>query len=218
MTSAEAYLRTLERDQELAWQLKNMLRRARRLNVDFREPVRRRLRMEAAMLAHRLDTSRALLHTMEPSVAAASIVDRIDWYLTHARGEIAAFRRALDAASTLDTEQVIAGPAEAVHCLRRAIGDTIRLVNLAAAAVRPAPMRASLRVASLAARLLPWEHRDRYLGEYLSELDELAQDDAVSRRTQLRHALRLLARAPALHLALRSPVEEKYRPASGHGE
>lgn len=57
---------------------------------------------------------------------------------------------------------------------------------------RPHVYRLTLRLTSLAARLLPPADRPRYAEEFQSELHELAQ---ISGRAQLTYAARLLARA-----------------------
>ena len=67
---------------------------------------------------------------------------------------------------------------------------------------RIAPLAAGLLAA--ASRLLPAADRDRYDGEYRSELWERAQSGA-GRLGQLRYALGQLRRAPRVALALRSP-------------
>lgn len=67
-------------------------------------------------------------------------------------------------------------------------------------AVSPVPRRAI----GWAMRTLPSTERQRYLDEFLSELDELAQSTRPL-RAQLRYTIRLLWRVPVLRFALREP-------------
>jgi hypothetical protein len=75
---------------------------------------------------------------------------------------------------------------------------------------RAVPARSAVRVTGWVLRWLTAADRPRYREELVGELHELAQA-GVSRRRQLGHALRLLARVGALRAALRRPARERAR-------
>lgn len=224
MTSADYFdelPRALSHDRRLAWELGRILDRAQRLNMDFRGHARRRLREEAALLAYRLEHRRGQIWDVDLSIVdyAYSAVESAtigEANLANAVMATRCFLRAVETASVLDPEREpsLRVLADVVFHLELAAADIATLAGLFAEAERKVarPPRVSRQLANLAVRLLPWEHRDRYLNEYLSELDELVQDASLSRRAQLRHALRLLVRTPALRLALRAPAQEEHLP------
>lgn len=71
--------------------------------------------------------------------------------------------------------------------------------------------RTPVRLAGVAARLLPEGSRARYTEEYQGELAELAAAGA-GRRNQFGYALRLLTRAPLLRVELRTPSRRRMMP------
>lgn len=114
-----------------------------------------------------------------------------------------------------ELERHVAGIRTAAQAARRPAQDVDRARAGRETAARPKtettarPKRrpgdvtpAAGRMIKLAAWLLPPTYQARYLEEFQGELREAAQDG--SRRTQFLHAMRLLARTPALHMTLRS--------------
>ena len=114
-----------------------------------------------------------------------------------------------------ELERHVTGTRTAAQAARRQAQDLDRARARRETAARPKiettarPRRrpgdvipAAGRMIKLAAWLLPTAYQARYLEEFQGELRDAAQDG--SRLTQFLHAIRLLARAPALHMTLRS--------------
>jgi hypothetical protein len=226
MTSAD-HLRVvteaLAQDRDLVRELDAILSRAQALNIDFRGTARRRLQERVHVLVRNIDRELGLLDGVDVYAVgprAGKLALGVERRLVHARGLALAFGRTLELGGLRDLDQ---GPASAVlvavaYALDDSATAVAALAGVCAQALkreassrvpgRRAPLWVSQRVASCAVRLLPWEERQRYLDEYVSELDDLAQDENLSRRAQLRHALRLLTRAPALSFALRATAPQ----------
>jgi hypothetical protein len=207
--------RALAQDRDLVGELDSIFSRAQTLNIDFRGTARRRLHERVHQLLRNIDRERALLdgvdvHAVGPR--AGELAAGVERCLGRAQELAVSFVRTLELGGLLDLDH---GPASAVlvavaHALDDSVAALAALTGVCAqsperaAPPRRSPLWVSQRVASFAVRLLPWEERQRYLDEYVSELDELAQTENLSRRAQLWHALRLLARTPALRFALRA--------------
>ncbi|MGW5720714.1 hypothetical protein ACWEVP_31390 [Amycolatopsis sp. NPDC003865] len=209
--------RALAQDRDLAGELDVILSRAQALNIDFRGTARRRLQERVHQLVRNIDRERALLDGVDVHAAvdgprAAELAAGAERSLGRAQESAVAFGRTLELGGLLDLDQ---GPASAVlvtvaHALDDSAAAVAALAEVCArssereAPARRSPLWVSRRVANFAVLLLPWEERQRYLDEYVSELDDLAQTENLSRRAQLWHALRLLVRTPALRFALRA--------------
>lgn len=209
--------RALAQDRDLVRELDTGLSRAQALNIDFRDAARRRLQEQVYQLVCNIDRERALLDGVDVLAAAdgpqaGELVAGIERGLGRARELATSFGWTLELGGPLDLDQE---PASAVlvavaHALDDSAAKVEALAGVCAhppkreAAGRRSPLWVSRRVADFAVRLLPWQERQRYLDEYVSELDDLAQTENLSRRAQLWHALRLLARTPALRFALRA--------------
>jgi hypothetical protein len=200
--------------------LHDALNRARQRDIDFMGPALQPLLSDAQELAGRLygilGTVRQVRQSSVDRIAVETMAE-IETDIEFATKVIVQLTRVLDKPVTvgvaehpaLDVLLVVEDRIyEAMLGLRTAARHAAEGEGKTA---RRSPTSTSVRVANLAVRLLPWDERERYLAEYLSELDELAQD-LVSRRAQLRYALRLLVHAPALRRALRAPVKEKWWP------
>ncbi|MET9260120.1 hypothetical protein [Amycolatopsis sp. NPDC004079] len=217
-----AFARALADDRNLVLEMGTILRRAPAVNLDFRATARRRLEDRIQLLLQKIDRECRLLDAVDLYAAGdqvhhARVLARdLDRCLDRARESAFAFSRALQRAYRLDPDReprlaVLGDVARALHesaalvnglagiCVQQASSDTA-----ANSPNRRPPLRASRRIVSLAVRFLPWDERQRYLDEYVSELDALAQEENLSPRAQVGHALRLLARTPGLLFALRS--------------
>lgn len=226
MTSADyfdGFMRALSQDRALTCKLDKILRRTQQLNIDFRGPARRWLYSEAWLLTHRLERRRDQIQildmsTVDYATSAFEVATFVELNLANASAMATIFRQGVEVASVLDAEREpgLDALSDVVHQLELAAAKVASLAGIFAEAEREVarPLRVSQQLANFAARLLPWEERERYLNEYLSELDELAQDDSVSRRAQLCYALRLLVRTPALRLALRAPAQKERLPVT----
>jgi hypothetical protein len=220
--------RALAQDRRLVLELGTVVSRAQAVNVDFRGAARRRVLERSRLLVRNLDRDRGLLddvdvHAAGDAARARELALGVEHLLVRAREAALAFSRVLERGSRLDLGRepglrvlvVVAdtlGQAEVTtEALALLFARSPRPEDAGCAPRRRAPLWASKRVADLAVRFLPWEERQRYLDEYVSELDDLAQTEHPSGRAQLWHALRLLVRAPALRFALRAPAPEDPR-------
>ena len=215
----------LAQDRELVAEMCTILGRAQAINVDFRDAARRRLQTRVRLLVRSIDRERWLLdevdiYNVEDLTLAREIAFSVEGSLVRARAAALAFDRALETNSIIDLtrEPELAVLVSVVQALDDSAAAVVALVELCAkvaeneglscASKRHSPLWASRRVANFAVRLLPWEERQRYLDEYVSELDDLAQTENISRYAQLKYALRLLVRAPALRVALRATAPQ----------
>ncbi|MFJ9781285.1 hypothetical protein ACIRSS_16985 [Amycolatopsis sp. NPDC101161] len=224
MSSADQVLvvaRALAQDRDLVGELDTIFTQAQALNIDFRGTARRRLQERVHQLLRNIDRERALLdgvdvHAAADGPRAGELAAGVERSLGRVEELVVSFGRTVELGGLLDLDH---GPASVVlvavaHALDDSLAAVAALAGVCAqpaereassgAPARRSPLWASRRVANFAVRLLPWEERQRYLDEYVSELDDLAQTENLSRRAQLWHALRLLARTPALRFALRA--------------
>jgi hypothetical protein len=228
MTAAEHFLtftEALEHDHRLAWGLHRIIDRAQAINVDFRRGVYRRLQAQIQLLVHNIDRERRLLSEFDLYAAAdreraCEVALKLDCWLVHAREGVLAFSQALERTNCLNLGR---GPElDILVAIGQALNNSVALVTtlseifaqpptheaLRRIPIRRSPLWASQRIANVAVRLLPWDERERYLDEFVSELDALAQDKNLTWRAQLAHALQLLVRTPALIVALRASASQ----------
>lgn len=194
-----AFTQALARDHKLAVEMDTILRRAQALNIDFRGRARQRLRERVQLLVNSLNRHCVFLRNLDPDARTA-----VNHLLFRAYKDVVAFGWALEGTVALDPEKE--PELDALIAVRWLLAESMTVAaTLAEVVTRPASLPASQLIARVGARLLPWEERQRYLDEYLSELDELARES--SRRAQLGHALRLLVRVPALRWELKRASE-----------
>jgi hypothetical protein len=201
----QAFTKALAQDHELVLEMAAILRRAQQFNIDYRSRTRRRLRERSRLLVHNIKRHRGFLYRVGlDAVRDRDSLAAIDHLLGRALRDAVSFHWALSTADLLAPEKE--PELDALIAVRWLLAESMTVAStLAARPARRTSLPMSQLIARLGARLLPWEERQRYLDEYLSELDELAQDGP--RRAQLGHALRLLVRAPALRWALRRAPE-----------
>ncbi|WP_394363467.1 hypothetical protein [Amycolatopsis sp. SB7-3] len=222
--SFHAFARVLVEDRLVVSELETILRRAHAVNIDFRGTARRQLRNRIRLLLRDIEREHRLLegidsHTAYDRERAEDLQTALGWRLSYARYGVFAFSRALDQARASDLDQQF--ELDIRLAVGQALDDCLPLVNELAGMFAQAPTEhalrsgqvrrsswVSLRLVNLAVCALPWEERQRYLCEYASELHDLAQGGGHSKLGQVRYALRLLVRTPALTFALRASVSE----------
>ncbi|HEY3690477.1 MAG TPA: hypothetical protein VGL46_09255 [Pseudonocardiaceae bacterium] len=223
----QTFAQSLIDDRNLVFEMSTIIYRAQAVNIDFREATRRRLEKRIRLLLQRIDRECRLLDAIDLCAAGNHIhrvrelAQNLAYHLDRARESTLAFDQTLYGAYRLapdrephltvlvDVAHALDASAALVDGLGEIYAQQARVDAAAGSPDRRLPIRASRRIASLAVRLLPWDERLRYLDEYVSELDTLTQDETLPPREQIRHALRLLTRTPALLFALHSSTSQR---------
>lgn len=222
LASDLAHARDLTHARDLARELASDIDRALALaktrSRDLGDALDRTLDLihpQGVDLARSFDRTLNLIRTLNLAHAQAQALDlapTVDRVLDRALDIDHTLDLARDISHTIDGdgESDIARLADVVQRLFAAGRLLVNRPASAARTRRVGTARLAGRVADLATRVLPPQHRARYGEEYRSELYELAAA-GITRRGQLTYAIRLLDRAWVLRAELREAVGRRAR-------